>query len=82
MVQQNNTSKAVEYKGKVAELVKGMLDIPHGGQIIMDGRTFQGIKGELSTLATMTSAHPDYDAIDRQCRCAAISFHAQALNWP
>ena len=68
VLQQNLTSKAVEYKGKVAELVKGMLDIPHGGQIIMDGRTFQGIKGELITLAATIPAHPDYDIIDRQCR--------------
>ena len=71
-VQQNNTSKAVEYKGKVAELVKGMLDVPHGGQIIMDGRAFQGIKAELTTLAAMTPPHPDYDAIERQRRCLLV----------
>ena len=68
MVQQNNTSKAVEYKGKVAELVKGMLEVPHGGQIIMDGRAFQGIKGELTTLAAMVPPHPDYDSLERQPR--------------
>ena len=72
VVQQNNTSKAVEYKGKVPELVKGMLDVPHGGQIIMDGRAFQGIKGELTTLAALVPPHPDWDSLERQRRHGVV----------
>ena len=66
----NGTSKAIEYKGKGIDLVKAMLDVPHGGQIIMDGRAFAAIKSQLTSLAAAIPPHPNYDAMQRNRKCA------------
>ena len=81
VVQQNNTSKAVEYKGKVPELVKGMLDVPHGGQIIMDGRAFQGIKGELTTLAALVPPPPGLGQPRAPAQARGCAGHWSEVVW-
>ena len=61
----NATSKAIQYKGKGPDLVKAMLDVPHGGQIIMDGRAFAAIKTQLTSLAAIIPSHPDWEAVEK-----------------
>ena len=35
--QENNISKRIEYSGYVVDLVKSLIDVPCGGQILLDG---------------------------------------------
>ena len=45
--QDNKISRRTEYRGHLLELVKALIDIPSGGQIILDGKAFQGISSAL-----------------------------------
>lgn len=70
LLQVNQTSKQTEYHGAVLRTVKALADVPHGGQILMDAKTFEGIKLLLDDLYQSISHGPDIAAMQENCRSA------------
>ena len=67
-MQVNQTSKRMEYSGSTMRMAKSMIDLPNGGQVLMDARTFDNIKLRLDDLYAAISHGPDMTAIERNCR--------------
>ena len=67
-MQVNATSKRAEFLGAVTNTVKGLSDMPYGGQVIMDEKTFEGIKLHLADLYDMVPHRPNLDALEQLCR--------------
>lgn len=68
-LQVNATSKRVEFLGTVMNTVKALSDMPHGGQIIMDEKSFEGVKLSLADLYDMVPHGPSLELLQQQCRC-------------
>ena len=66
----NENSKRMEYDGKVFNTAMAMADLTHGGQIILDGSTFDGIKFSLAHLRTRVAAQPRLQDLEPLCGCA------------
>ncbi|KAK9800253.1 hypothetical protein WJX73_007523 [Symbiochloris irregularis] len=66
----NATTKRVEYQGQVMNTVKALADMPHGGQVIMDEKCFDGIKLRLADLCEMVPHSPNYEGMEVNCRLA------------
>lgn len=58
-IQQNAVSKRNEYQGEVLDLVHSLMDIPNGGMLLLDGKTFSGISTSLVDIAKILPAQPD-----------------------
>lgn len=63
MFQVNEISKRKEYGGKVRERVQALSESCHGGQIIIDAATFEGITNCMTDLMTKVPIEPDFAAI-------------------
>lgn len=50
--------------------VKALADMPHGGQVIMDEKSFDGIKLRLADLCEMIPHSPNYEGMEVNCRYA------------
>ena len=84
--QVNTSAKRVAYSGAAHNMVMALAELAHGGQILMDEASFDGIKGQLLQLRSEVASGPDLDALQVQCRhgpqllslCAcSTSMHAQ-----
>ena len=69
--QMNQNTKRMEYEGAVLQQVTSMADLPHGGQIIIDEATFDGIKSSLAVLRERVAKTPNMSAVAGACRSAA-----------
>ena len=61
--QMNNISKRKEYSGRVRERVQALSECCHGGQIIIDAATSEGISACMSDLVAKVPSAPDFSAI-------------------
>lgn len=80
----NATTKRVEYQGQVMNTVKALADMPHGGQVIMDEKSFDGIKLRLADLCEMVPHSPNYEGMEVNCRCSQFllsSSQVGTLRW-
>ena len=77
-LQLNQNTKRMEYEGAVLHQVTCMADLPHGGQILVDEATFDGIKSSLATLRERVAKGPNLASIAANCRCGP---HGRA-TWP
>ena len=66
--QVNETSKRSEYQGEVMTVASGMADLPFGGQILMDDKTFDGVKTSLADLVEKIPRRPNWDALQMLSR--------------
>ncbi|KAK9802596.1 hypothetical protein WJX73_010556 [Symbiochloris irregularis] len=57
-VQANMVSRRIEYHGHVSKVAKALVDVPNGGQILMDGKTYAGISSSLVDLQKMILPAP------------------------
>ena len=71
-LQVNETSKRSEYQGEVMALASWLGELPHGGQILMEDRTFDGIKVHLAELHEKIPHRPDWPALQVACRCCPV----------
>lgn len=67
-VQVNEISKRKEYRGKVRERVQALSEACHGGQIIIDAPTFEGITNCMTDLSNKVPLEPDFAAISEYAR--------------
>ena len=65
----NEISKRKEYGGKVRERVQALSECCHGGQIIIDAATFEGISNCMTDLVGKLPVEPDFSAIADYTRC-------------
>ena len=61
-----------KYEGAVYDSVMALAELAHGGQVIMDEATHEGIKPLLVQLRSRVAPGPDLAALQDQCRHAAI----------
>ena len=66
--QMDNNSKRRDYRGKVRTMAQALSDTPHGGQIIIDSQTFDGVKTSLPELLAAVPASPDYRELQDQAK--------------
>ena len=66
--QVNEVSKAREYTGRVVELARAQSSLPHGGQILVDQATLEGIKPHLAELLTSLHDPPGSSPLARLAR--------------
>ncbi|MCJ1427722.1 hypothetical protein MMC29_005627 [Sticta canariensis] len=78
----NATSKCAEFLGSVTNTVKALSDMPHGGQVIMDEKTFEGVKLALADLYDMVPHGPSLEMLQQQCRCNTVSFVLDLSRFP
>lgn len=78
MAQVNETSKRSEYHGEVMTLASSLADLPHGGQILMEDKTFDGVKVHLAELCERVPRKPDWQALQTLCRCG---FFCLSCTW-
>ncbi|KAL0031937.1 hypothetical protein WJX79_006910 [Trebouxia sp. C0005] len=64
----NEISKRKEYGGKVRERVQALSEACHGGQIIIDAPTFEGITNCMADLSNKIPVEPDFAAISEYAR--------------
>ena len=62
-LQMNEISKRKEYSGRVRERVQALSECCHGGQIILDAATFEGISACMTDLVAKVPSVPDFSAI-------------------
>ena len=67
-LQMNQNTKRMEYEGAVFNTVMAMADLAHGGQIIIDENSFDGVKSSLAQLRSRVSGTPNLDAFLSLCR--------------
>ena len=64
----DDNSKRRDYRGKVRTMAQALSDTPHGGQIIIDSQTFDGVKLSLPELLAAVPASPDYRELQDQAK--------------
>ena len=67
-VQVNEISKRKEYAGKVRERVQALSEACHGGQIIIDAATFEGVTNCMTDLVSKIPIEPDFSLISEYVR--------------
>ena len=72
-MQLNQNTKRMEYEGAVLQKVTCMSDLPHGGQVVIDEETFDGIKSGLAALRQRVASRPNLSALAPSCRCLVLS---------
>ena len=65
----DDNSKRRDYRGKVRTMAQALSDTPHGGQVIIDSETFDGVKTSLPELLAAVPASPDYRELQEQAKC-------------
>ena len=75
-------TKRTEFEGAVWLTAKALADMPHGGQIIMDEKSFDGIKLQLADLYETVPHSPNYEAMETNCRCQEDAGHLSAALCP
>ena len=65
--QLNHNTKRIEYEGSVFNTVMAMAEVAHGGQIILDEASFDGIKSELAHLRARVAAQPNLEDLEPLC---------------
>ena len=68
----NEISKRKEYCGKVRERVQALSEACHGGQIIIDAPTFEGITNCMADLVSKVPLEPNFSAISEYVRSASL----------
>ena len=61
-------------------LVKGLGDMPAGGQIVMEETAFDNIKTHLAELCEKIPKDVDFEAMEANCRCNMEALHAFWIN--
>ena len=67
-MQVNETTKGTEYQGAVMAVANALKDLPCGGQILMEHKTFDVVKTHLAELFDRLPRKPDMDALEMNCR--------------
>lgn len=75
-LQVNPVTRAREYEGPTADLAKALSSCPHGGQILVDQATLDGVKPHLAELARTQRAQGSRQAwcafALRRCLCCCV----------
>ena len=61
-MQVNAVSKRIEYHGELLEMVQAVIDAPQGGQIMMEGKAFNGINSDLVRVQAMVPTQAQFVA--------------------
>ena len=67
-VQENETSKRLDYECEVMSFAKALSDMTSGAQILMDAKSFNEIKLQLAELYESIPKGPDIEALQENCR--------------
>ena len=62
-VQTNESSQMREYHGSVFDTVMAVVNVLHGGQVVVDCNTFHGINARLVELAKAVPQSPNYELL-------------------
>ena len=76
-VKVNEISKRKEYGGKVRERVQALSEACHGGQIIIDAPTFEGITNCMADLVSKVPLMPSFSVISEYNRSVRLPFQHQ-----
>ena len=71
-LQVNEISKRKEYGGEVRKRVQALSEACHGGQIIIDAATFEGVTNCMTDLVSKIPIEPDFSAIADYARCVCL----------
>ena len=64
----NQNTKRMEYEGSVFNAVMALAELAHGGQILINEASFDGIKSSLPQLRTRVSTGPSLENLQSMCR--------------
>ena len=67
-LQMNQNTKRMEYEGSVFNTVMAMAEMAHGGQILVDEASFDGIKSSLAQVRARVSVGPNLENLQGLCR--------------
>ena len=73
VLQINEISKRREYGGKVRDRVLGLAEACHGGQVIIDSPTFEGITNSMVDIISRIPHEPDFASIAEHARWVLLS---------
>ena len=79
-VQMNQNTKRMEYEGSVFNAVMALAELAHGGQILIDEASFDGIKSSLPQLQARVSTGPSLDNLQGMCRYGPVPRDPAALR--